>query len=843
MAGLISDQWLFGGDSPIYRRPDLYIVNDRPLLPLPRYGNTNYLDTLLAPTTDDPPIMATSAMTTTTTTALPPIAARSADGSLIAIHPRDYLNDDRDRRPPAASSSSSGGRAGLIRCYDGGVSDGSLKFTLRLPPPPPPSDGIDGIFVGVGDSPPPSSGGGGGLRKLVFASSSPAPPPYSSAGGGGVVVGPPGYLCGMIGTSTILIWDLERGVLARTLCVRVDGDDDGGGGGKGGGGEKKKKKRDGKHGDGGGALLCDISAWGDRLYALVHHLPVEEDGVGGGGGGKCRVHEYDLGRSAALVRKVRAGSASPGGGGLAIAASGVAIFAMTGGVLRAVDRGTGSRLCRADVPSCGGGGGDGGGGAAAAAAAIPALVASPDGGRVAAAAGAGRAVLFSYDGGAGGGDAPPRLRATAILSTGDDSSSVSHLDLLTRAGDGVGGGGAAAVVAFQHGPGTGGASASLFEVPADGDDAPSSSPAPLAPEATMRTDRDGVALVGAGLRHWRGGGPGGGPSVLLLFQRSADGRSRGGSAAGSGTTLPSESLPCAGLRGAVIVGASLLSDDAGGGGGRKRKAAPEGGAIALAPGDQGLEASLAADLSSSRGNHGKRTRGARRDDDDDEEEGGEEGEGEFFNDLDEEEGERGQSIADRLALLSSAMEESDEDDDDEEEGGRGLAAGRDREGSKFKQKSATSETLTTLLTQALTSNDPTQLNVALQVTDRRLVEGTVRSLQSLDAERGRDGGVATTTGYIPTLMAHLVRRMARRHSLVMPLGVWVKAILAATARSAHQVATRDDGNNAVEARMAREGREMAMKLGPLKNFLNERVECFPQLLRLEGRLALLNQQF
>jgi hypothetical protein len=289
----------------------------------------------------------------------------------------------------------------------------------------------------------------------------------------------------------------------------------------------------------------------------------------------------------------------------------------------------------------------------------------------------------------------------------------------------------------------------------------------------------------------------------------------------------------------VIVGGSLVAS--GDAAGRKRKAATEGGAVALAPGDQGREASLAVDLSS-RGKDGKRTRGAGEEEEEEEEGGAEDGEGEFFDDLDEEDGEGGQSIADRLALLSSAMEESDEDDDDEEEeeGGR---AGRDGDGSRFKPKSATSETLTALLTQALSSNDPTQLNVALQVTDRRLVEGTVRSLQSLDAERGGGGSAATTTGYIPTLMAHLVRRMARRHSLVMPLGVWVRAILAATARSSvRQVATRDGGNDAVEARMAREGREMAMKLGPLKNFLNERVECFPQLLRLEGRLALLNQQ-
>ena len=35
---------------------------------------------------------------------------------------------------------------------------------------------------------------------------------------------------------------------------------------------------------------------------------------------------------------------------------------------------------------------------------------------------------------------------------------------------------------------------------------------------------------------------------------------------------------------------------------------------------------------------------------------------------------------------------------------------------------------------------------------------------------------------------------------------------------------------------------MALSLGPLRNFLNERAECFPQLLRLEERLALLDHQ-
>jgi hypothetical protein len=91
------------------------------------------------------------------------------------------------------------------------------------------------------------------------------------------------------------------------------------------------------------------------------------------------------------------------------------------------------------------------------------------------------------------------------------------------------------------------------------------------------------------------------------------------------------------------------------------------------------------------------------------------------------------------------------------------------------------------------------------------------------------------------LMGHIVRRMARRHSLVVPLGVWVKAILAATSRAATNHVLHPNGDG-VEEHIAKEAREIALKLGPLRNFLNERVECFPQLLRLEGRLALLSEQ-
>lgn len=209
--------------------------------------------------------------------------------------------------------------------------------------------------------------------------------------------------------------------------------------------------------------------------------------------------------------------------------------------------------------------------------------------------------------------------------------------------------------------------------------------------------------------------------------------------------------------------------------------------------------------------------------------------------------EQGESIAERLALLSSAMEQTDDEEDDEHDNLRDPKTIEARK-SEFKLKSATSETLSTLLTQALSSNDTIQLNIALQVTDRRLVEDTVRALQLLDAERlseqeDTDGTVeGKTAGYISTLMAHIVRRIARRHSLLMPLGVWVRAILAAAMRSSTNQVLHGGNTGATDERMAKEARELAMKLGPLKNFLNERVESFPQLLRLDGRLGLLNSQ-
>jgi hypothetical protein len=267
--------------------------------------------------------------------------------------------------------------------------------------------------------------------------------------------------------------------------------------------------------------------------------------------------------------------------------------------------------------------------------------------------------------------------------------------------------------------------------------------------------------------------------------------------------------------------------------GKKRKAEK----IALASGETGMDASIAADLTSKKKRmdvvaqegYGDFEMAAGKDDYD-------------FKLEEEQDEEHKQSISDRLAMLSSAMEQTDEEtdfDDEEEDATKSKKAKRPSKKS-IKSLTATSESLTTLLTQALSSNDSIQLNIALQVTDYRIVENTVKALQLLDAQRTD----ASTEGYIPMLMGHIVRRMARRHTLVTALTSWIKAILLTSS----QISSRRlvGGNTALgaeeEERMAREGRELALKLGPLRNFLNERVECFPQLLRLEGRLALLGRQ-
>lgn len=800
-----------------------------------------------------------------------PLVAQSSDGSLIAIHHPVATSSNSSS---SSSSTQQGGAGGVIRCYDGNVSSGSLKFTLRLPATSTTNNEDDVLVSSATKDEEEGNNNKFSLRKLIFISSASESSSSSTPR--------PTYLCGMRDVSSILLYDIERGVLASTLNIRNEEDNSNKKDSK----NKKKKKRKSSIMMNGG-VLCDIATSNSNtLYALIYFPTSNDDDDGNNNNNnndesnsaKCRVYEYNLsnsnnGQEPRLVRKIKVGSVSSSssnsGGwlsfGIHVSSITSTLIVKLGNVLRVIDLSTGSRVAKVDnLPSTTNNTNGGGGGSAALGTTIPSFVplcVSNDGRHVITPVDNNRVVLLSYD------KTKLRILTTLSTNTASEDAPIADIDMTYLDSNKK-----LVVSALLAGI------AYIFEINLDEVQKTSLVPQmPYMPMIKLQTSNidSSPALLNLVSATFHPRTPE--TTILCLFQRSTSLVNRGGSVAGSGiTTLPMETVPYVGNKGTVIVGTSMLIKNTDNNltdatkSSKKRKV--EGSAVALTPGDQGREASMAVDLSSSLQTKKNKKGNADDDDDDDMEnklakDDDKKKETEDANNNDDEEemeedGEQGQTIAERLALLSSAMEESDDDDDYNEEegiGGQGMDSSSmttTTDKSKFNTKSATSATLTTLLTQALSSNDPTQLNVALQVTDRRLVEGTVLSLQSLDAERGSSNDnndeedAIVTAGYIPTLMAHLVRRMARRHSLVMPLGVWVKAILAATARSTtYQVlstATRGGDNNknddAVAERMAREGREMAMKLGPLKNFLNERVECFPQLLRLEGRLSLLNQQ-
>ena len=732
-----------------------------------------------------------------------PLVARSTDGSLIAIHPQD-------------NTSSTSNKTGLVRCYDGNISNGSLKFTLRFPLTSSSQENDDGVPTSALEKK-------DGLHKLLFASTS--------------------YLCGMKqSSSSILIWDLHRGVLASTIDIHNSATDK----------KKKKKQRKSSLVATGNEVLCDVATKENQLYALIY-FPNNNDNESGGG--KCRLYQYNLSsEGSTLVRKIKVGSYSGSSGegessqqqqpvfGIGISESTI-VVRLGNNHVRIIDIVSGDKLCKLDIPSDGKQ--SGGEEVVPGSTLFAPLSVSRDGSYIVTSMNGSQAVVLSYAKGNDDDDTNTKhsLQTLAILSSNKaDDSPITSLDITHDTSKDE-----LSVVAFQSTVGI----SSLFNISTT---STSTSMVPQLPQATLQTNENDklVSFIGSSFSSRTPN-----ESLLLLFTQA---KHAGGSAAGSGTNLPMELVSYDSLEGKVIVGTSLV-EGSDGGKDKKRKAVT----TALAPGDQGQESSLASDLMMGGGGGKKKARvsfggvEAKEGEEGEKEVGGEKDKvgDDFFLDADmsddDEDGEQSQSIAERLALLSSAMEETDdedEDDDDDDDDDEEDQTSSKPKKKEFQLKSATSETLTTLLTQALSSNDSSQLNIALQVTDRRLVDGTVRALQSLDAERAAnqadddgDTKVASTgsVGYIPTLMAHIVRRMARRHSLVMTLGVWVKAILAATARSSsHQLLNEE--MNAVEEQMAKDGKALAGKLGPLKNFLNERVESFPQLLRLEGRLSLLNQQ-
>ena len=742
------------------------------------------------------------------------IIAQSSNGSLFAVQ---------------SSNSSS-----VIRCYDGSVTNGSLKFTLRVPPSPSKKDASS--FIGAGDHNNDATNNNDPIRKLVFASpsSSSSSSPSSK------------YLCALR-EYTILIYDLDRGVVSHTLNVRDDHSSSSGSSSRKssiGGNEQNK------------AIVCDAALTDDDQLCVLVFFPSSSSE--GNSSGKCRIYQYDLaagtgqGGASGLKRKIKVGSVSSSSGtsngdellpsfGVAVSSSSsstsnnnkkggsssssstrVIVIRMNDGI-RVCDYQSGEKIGKAHIPllesTTSSSTDDVGGGGLT----VISSVRLSECSRYIVTASKNHITIFNIlhktdDDNDNEKKKKSSVKVVAQLSC-NDNSKVSNVELVKTDDGGLN------VLAFQPLAGT----ASLFTCDdlASSSSFDSSSP-PLLPKAQFQCDQGGsnhIALIHAAFHSRRPN-----EELLILFQNIS---SKKGGSSSSNATLPMQSISYDNdtTKGTVTVGTELAEEIANEGDSKKKKRKATD-SVALASGEQGNEASLAMDLTSKKARKGKEI----------DEEGGSDDDGDFQIDDDEEEegGEQGQSIAERLALLSSAMEESEDDEEDEDGDGneQGGNATADTKKSKFKLKSATSETLTTLLTQALTSNDAVQLNIALQVTDRRLVEATVRSLQALDAERVQ----SSSAGYMSTLMGHIVRRMARRHSLVVPLGVWVKAILAATQRAATSRALQPNMGGGAEDHIVKEAREIALKLGPLRNFLNERVECFPQLLRLDGRLALLSEQ-
>ena len=147
------------------------------------------------------------------------------------------------------------------------------------------------------------------------------------------------------------------------------------------------------------------------------------------------------------------------------------------------------------------------------------------------------------------------------------------------------------------------------------------------------------------------------------------------------------------------------------------------------------------------------------------------------------------SIEERLKQLAQEMEVDNDDDDDNE-----------KEVAPQRSFRATTESLSNLLQQSLQSGDDAMLELSLTVRDKRVIE---LSLQQLEPN------------LISSLLTKVTTRLASKPNRAGDLALWIQLILTSgKIRNVHQ-------------------------LRPLRNLLHERVESFPHLLKLEGRLSVL----
>ena len=356
----------------------------------------------------------------------------------------------------------------------------------------------------------------------------------------------------------------------------------------------------------------------------------------------------------------------------------------------------------------------------------------------------------------------------------------------------------------------------------------------IAPLATIRCANDKHGVIAA---TFHGASPGNRVVVLAMPNTDGTGGGAGNAPSMAVGSVEVDEVSYRDEDGNMVQGEIAVGDadddhedmdDGGAGGGSKKKRALPSGELVLGPGETGGEALGVTDRASKRAKLTTTKSGGGDDEDDNDDANDDDGadEDEFvLPDDDATEEAAGATIADRLALLTSEMDREAADTDDESEDEEAVAAlyGASGKGGKKKRK-ATSESLSTLLRQALSSNDDSQLEVALHVHDKKVIENSIATLAREDEEEADDDG---RDDMITKLLGKLVDRLGRKPGRAEELSIWVQTVLLILI----------SGKS-----MSRREREVAAKLAPLRSMLNERVESLPHLLRLEGRLSLLGQQ-
>ena len=307
--------------------------------------------------------------------------------------------------------------------------------------------------------------------------------------------------------------------------------------------------------------------------------------------------------------------------------------------------------------------------------------------------------------------------------------------------------------------------------------------------------------------------------------------------------------------------------------------------VTMGPGEGGLEEANVKDLTTSI-TPKKKIKTDESSEYDDEEEDDDQKDEFHFETEDEEDAEEGEggdssekkimkmTIAERLATLSSNL--AQDQDDDWEPPRMPLIKNETSssvdDGASHNIHRATADSVSILLRQAIESNDDAQLEEALRVTDFNVILNSVRALANPDdndnerddsagidsdedigdsdngiiktGKRGKNGEVVDkirkvsskaedeAVSRIMTLLAKVAYRLPRRPARGVELAQWIRAVLTIVVEFCDSDRGKGGNNKQI-------GRDVADRLGPIRNLLGERLETMPALLKLEGRLGLL----